>query len=342
MTFRTTALCAALVLAFSPLRALAWGSTGHTMINHLAAASLPSTLPAFVRSPHAVDEITELGPEEDRIKGAGQSWDDDNDPGHYLDIDDDGTIAGVVRLDALPKDMRTYGDDLEKASTDPYRMGYVPYSIMDGFERVRKDFAIWRVDDYETAHAPTPELRAAFASDRALREDLTLRDIGDWGHFVGDGCQPLHITIHFNGWGNYPDPHGYTKEHIHSFFESTFVNEYAKIGDVRAKMAPYVPLDPATLLSQEQIAAMVGSYLIGTSKAVDPLYALYAADDFQTGNQRAIDFTDAQLARGAVELRNLIAIAWEDSINADFGYPEVPVRDILSGKAAPGAPNQTM
>jgi hypothetical protein len=330
-----------IVASLVPVRALAWGATGHTMINRLAAEGLPASVPAFVRSASAVDEIATLGPEEDRIKGAGSSWDADNDPGHYLDIGDDGTVDGVVRLDALPKDMAAYDKALQSAGSDPYRVGYVPYNIMDGFERVRKDFAIWRVDAYMATHAATDEARAAFDSDRALREDLTLRDIGDWGHFVGDGSQPLHISIHYNGWGNYLDPKGYTKEHIHSFFESTFVDEYAKIGDVRAKMTPYAPLDPTTLLSQEQIATMVGAYLTGTSKAVDPLYALYAAQDFQTGNQRAIDFTDEQLARGAIMLRNLIAIAWEDSLNASFGYPEIPVRDILSGKVAPRSPGET-
>ena len=102
---------------------------------------------------------------------------------------------------------------------------------MDGFERVRQDFAIWRVDDYLATHATTQAARDGFAKDRALRELLTLRDIRVGGHFVGDGSQPLHITIHFNGWGNYPNPNNYTTEHIHSPFETAFVNKYAKIAD---------------------------------------------------------------------------------------------------------------
>jgi hypothetical protein len=330
----------ALITLF-PVNAFAWGETGHTMINRLAAEALPASMPAFVRSASAVDEIATLGPEEDRIKDAGTSWDSDNDPGHYLDIGDDGTVDGVVRLDALPKDMEAYARALESAGSDPYRTGYVPYTIMDGFERMRKDFAIWRIDDYMAVHATTDAARAAFAQDRTLREDLTLRDIGDWGHFVGDGSQPLHITIHFNGWGNYPDPNGYTENHIHSYFESDFVDKYAKIGDVRAMMKPYVPDLPEQLLTQAQIGTLVGAYLEGTSKAVDPLYALYAAQDFQNGDQRAIDFTDEQLARGASELRNLIALAWADSLNQTFGYPAVPVRDVLSGKVAPVSPSET-
>lgn len=336
-----TALAFALAVTLLPHAAFAWGYVGHTIISRLAAETLPENLPAFVRAPGAVAEIATLGPEEDRIKGAGRSWDDDNDPGHYLDIGDDGTIAGVVRLDALPRDMPAYEDALAKAGTNPYRMGFVPYTIMDGFERVRQDFAIWRVDDYLATHATTQAARDEFAKDRALREVLTLRDIGDWGHFVGDGSQPLHITVHFNGWGNYPNPNNYTAEHIHSPFETTFVNKYAKIADVRAAM-PMMKLNiPDHLLSQEEIGTLVGGYLLETSKQVEPLYKLWAAQAFQNGSQDAITFTDTQLARGASMLRQLIFLAWENSLYANFGYPEIPVRDILSGKVVPTSATQS-
>jgi hypothetical protein len=329
------ALALALVAALLPQTVFAWGYLGHTIINRLAVENLPENVPPFVRTPDAIAEIASLGPEEDRIKGAGSSWDEDNDPGHFLDVGDDGTVAGVVRLDALPRDMEAYTAVLAKAGTDPYKVGFVPYNIMDGFERVRQDFAIWRVDDYMALRAGTQTARDEFAKDRALREALTLRDIGDWGHFVGDGSQPLHITIHYNGWGSYPNPNNYTTEHIHSPFETTFVNKYAKIDNVRAAM-PMVKLAiPDHLLSQEEIATMVGSYLLETSKQVEPLYKLWGAQAFQNGSPEAIKFTDTQLARGASMLRQLIFLAYENSLYANYGYPEVPVRDILSGKVVP-------
>jgi hypothetical protein len=332
---RSIVLALALTTAMAPLAALAWGYNGHTIINRLAAENLPENVPAFVRTPDAIDEIATLGPEEDRIKGAGRSWDDDNDAGHFLDIGDDGTVAGVVRLDALPRDMQAYADALAKAGTNPYKVGYVPYTIMDGFERVRQDFAIWRVDDYLATHATTQSARDGFAKDRALRETLTLRDIGDWGHFVGDGSQPLHITIHYNGWGSYPNPNNFTTDHIHSPFETAFVNKYAKIEDVRAAM-PMVKLGiPDHLLTQEEIATLVGGYLLETSKRVEPLYKLWGAQAFANGSPEAIKFTDDQLARGASMLRQLIFLAYENSLYANFGYPEIPVRDVLSGKVVP-------
>lgn len=326
---------AVLVLAILPAQAFAWGSTGHTMVSRLAAHNLPASVPAFLRTPAAVEEIAALGPEEDRIKGAGSSWDRDNDEAHFLDLDDDGSIAGAVRLNALPSNMPAYAEALAKVQTTPYKQGYLPYAIADGYERVRKDFAYWRVDDYLASHATTVAARASFTAQRALRQDLTLRDIGDWGHFVADGSQPLHVSIHYNGWGDYPNPNNFTTKHIHSFFESAFVDRYSQIEDVQRLMKPYTPEMPSAALSQEQIAAVVGTYLEGTAAEVTPLYRLYSAGAFESGSSQAVRFTDAQLARGAEMFRDLVALAWEDSIDQSVGYPEIPVREVLTGKTVP-------
>src|SRR6202034_3625819 len=58
------------------------------------------------------------------------------------------------------------------------------------------------------------------------------------GHYVGDGSQPLHVTIQYNGWVG-PNPHGYTTEHqIHWQFEGPFVGANMHRPEVEAKMTP--------------------------------------------------------------------------------------------------------
>lgn len=329
-------IVAVLIAAAIPCNVLAWGTNGHRMINRLATQALPASLPAFVRTPEALYEIETLGGEEDRLKGAGESWDEDNDPGHFVDADDAQGIDGVVKLNALPDSMGAYAKALASVNKDPYREGYLPYSIMDGFERVRKDFAIWRVDDYMVAHAQTAAAKQEFARDKHLRETLTLRDIGDWGHFVGDGCQPLHVTYHFNGWGTGPNPNGFsTSHHMHAMFESDFVDAHVKLDDIRKHVAGYQEHRPAAALSQENVASLVGAYLAGSAEAVPHVYDLEKAGAFAAATPGAVDFTAAQLGRGASELRDLIALAYEDSVNEKVGYPEIPVKDILSGKVTP-------
>ena len=331
---RSLALLVLAAFAFAPLRVGAWGEKGHEIINDLAAANLPAELPAFTRTQAARRELRYLGPEMDRLKGSGRSWDADRDPGHYLDIDDNGKIAGVVSLAHLPASMPAYETALLAARTTPYRVGFLPYTIADGWEQLRTDFALWRVDRYEEQHATTKQSRARAAAHARLRATLTLRDIGVWGHFVADGSQPLHVTTHFNGWGSGPNPQHFPQlRGIHSQFESAFVDRYENEAAVQRDIPAYVALDPQHRISQARLLAIVGRYLRGTNAAVVPLYRIAAAGGFASGSAQARAFTAAQLARGATMLRNLIAYAWEDSLNEKVGYPAVSVRAVLAGRA---------
>ncbi len=331
---RTLALLLLGVFALAPLRVDAWGEKGHEIINDLAAANLPGGLPAFVRTAAARRELRYLGPEMDRLKGSGRSWDADRDPGHYLDIGDSGKIAGTISLAHLPASMPAYAAALLAARTTPYRVGYLPYSIADGWEEIRTDFALWRVDRYAAAHATTAAARARAAAHERLRATLTLRDIGVWGHFVADGSQPLHVTTHFNGWGSGPNPQHFPQlRGVHAQFESAFVDRYENEALVQRDIPAYVPLDPQHRISQRRLLATIGGYLRGSNAAVVPLYRIAAAGGFTNGSEQARVFTAAQLARGATMLRNLIAYAWEDSLNEKVGYPAVAVRKILAGRA---------
>jgi hypothetical protein len=306
-------VCCALVALAAPARA--WGGAGHTLVSRAAALGLPDTLPPFVRSPAAVDEIAALGPELDRSKDAGRSHDADRDPGHYADIGDDGKIAGVVDPRSLPVSREAYDTTLRAAGTDQYKMGFLPFSIVDGWQQVAKDFAIWRVDRVGEEKSTDASDRAWFADDRALRETLTLRDIGVWGHFVGDGSQPLHVSVHYNGWGDFPNPNGYTTATTtHAAFEGAFVREHATLEAVRAKMRPLA--ENAT-----PIAEAVGTYLEASASHVVPLYELEKHGDFANGTPAAVDFVDARLADGAAELRDLIVDAWDASATVKVGYP---------------------
>lgn len=318
-----TAIFVLAACAASTAYALAWGGKGHTIVSHVGAQMIAKQhqLPAFLTSPSAVFEIGYLGPEEDRLKGSGTAWDADNDPGHFLDVRDDGTIAGVVRLSDMPPSQEAYERALETANTDEYRQGYLPYSLLDGWEQLRMDFAYWRVDK-----GPV----------RALDQQLILRDIGMWSHFVGDASQPLHVTVHFNGWGHYPNPNRYTQSsRTHEFFESAFVdrvaNERAVERLVSAKSALPVP---SSLLSQATVMHEIERYLQQTANTVPQLYAIDKRGGFADASPEAVRFVDSRLAAGAQELRDLTLWAWEDSLNESVGHPSKPVREFLHSSAA--------
>lgn len=313
----------------STSRALAWGYTGHVLINRDAAAALPGELPAFVRDPTAIDVIAALGPELDRSKGAGKSHDADSDPGHYLDVGDDAAIAGGPLLAALPPTREAYDTALRAAGTDQYKMGFLPYAISDGWEQVVKDFAYWRYDDIGSRAAAAPADRDWFGADRNRRETLTIRDIGVWGHFVGDASQPLHVSVHYNGWGRFANPRGYSTDRtLHARFEGAFVREHVTAASVGAMMTPYRALDGS-------IESEVARYLSATNGRVAQLYDIELAHGFASGSPEAVAFATRCVADGASELRDLVVDAWRSSTTATVGYPEVRMQDVLSGSVVP-------
>ncbi len=201
-------LCCALL----PREAGAWGATGHRLIGEDAIKALPGEVPAFLRTDKVAADMGELAREPDRWKGAGATHDGTRDPGHFLDLDDFGRVNGGPLLMALPVTREDYESALRAAGTDSTKSGFLPYSIIDGFQQIAKDFALWRADVAGVKFAKDEAKRAWLDADRARREELIIRDIGTFAHYVGDGSQPLHVTVHYDGWGPYPNPNRFTEE----------------------------------------------------------------------------------------------------------------------------------
>jgi hypothetical protein len=179
--------------------------------------------------------------------------------------------------------------------------------------------------------ATSDAAKTYFANDRALREVLTIRDIGVWSHYVGDASQPLHVSVHFNGWGDYPNPNGYTTSHtLHSRFEGAFVRAHATEAAVIAAM-------PAPSLSSAPIADQIGAYLRRTAAAVPALYDIEKRGGFNDpASPEAIAFVDQRLADGAAELRDLITEAYAASDSTKVGYPNaVTPLEVESGLKMP-------
>jgi len=185
--------------------ALAWGATGHRMISRMAINSLPSEIPAFLRTSKSADMIGELGREPDRSKGTGDSHDHDLDPGHYVNLSDEFAAGGGLPLDALPETREDYDTALRRFGTNEYRVGFLPYSIIDGWQQLKKDFAYWRADVAgERAAIPKAD-RAWFTRDRRLRELVILR-LGLLEPFCCR-CQPAHACLcPLRHLGRFPQP----------------------------------------------------------------------------------------------------------------------------------------
>jgi hypothetical protein len=307
------AIAFALLALIATTPAWGWGSDGHKMINYLGAKYLPHDVPAFLRNPNALDVMEYLGPEPDRWRqhDAEPELAAEQAPDHFLNMEtaelaevpcavgtpdcgSDGKMFPKRRYDfirALAAAQPKYPD----VKLTPESVGMQPWEVEEIWEKLKVDLREYR------------QLVAA-NDDLAPIETAILYNAAWLGHYVGDGSQPLHTTIEYNGWIG-PNPNGYTTEHhIHSQFESVYVSANIKPSDV----APLVAAAQPVTIDDEWGQYM--DYLNHTHSLVEKVYQLDKQGGFtDAGTPDAKAFTDEQLAAGAIELRNLIYSAWVHS-----------------------------
>src|SRR5579863_4256680 len=205
----------ALALVGTP-GAMGWGNEGHTYINRVAAQKIPADMPRFLRRSLAVAEIAYLGPEPDRWRSPSEyALKNAQEADHFIDLE------RVDWLDPLPAGRYEFYRKLyeKRAATAdhaddylPERVGLQPYITMEVFGRLKAAFREYR--HLRETHQPTAPV-----------EHAIVFYAGWLGHYVADGSQPLHTTIHYNGWVG-PNPQGYTTLHgIHALFESTYMGQ---------------------------------------------------------------------------------------------------------------------
>jgi hypothetical protein len=285
--------------ACSPL-AHAWGNDGHRMINRLAASSLPADVPAFLRSETTLNEIEYLGPEPDRWRSPAEpELSSAQAPEHFIDLEP------ADALGPLPHKRFDFEAKVYAAGDRPDRIGLQPWQTIEVWERLKAAMRQYRT--LTANHENTAPVEAAIVFYAA------------WlGHYVGDGANPLHTTIQYNGWTG-PNPNGYTTEHkIHYEFESPFVSANIHSPDIAAKMTPVKAIDG------DMFDAYV-VYLRQTATYVEKVYQLEKAGGFAgEGSPESRGFAAERLAAGASMLRDMIYSAWIDSAQ--------PVPDPYAGK----------
>jgi hypothetical protein len=290
-------LCTAL---FYVPAAHAWGNEGHRMINRLAASTLPADAPAFLHSDTALSEIEYLGPEPDRWRSPAEpELVAVQAPEHFIDLEP------ADALGPLPHKRLDFESKVFAAGERPEKVGLQPWQTDEVWERLKAAMRQYRT-------------MAASHEDTKAVEQAIVFYAGWLGHYVGDGAQPLHTSIQYNGWQG-PNPNGYTTAHqIHWAFEGPFVGANIHAADIAAKMTP------AKAIDGDMFDGYV-AYLRQTATLVEKVYQLEKAGGFVgEGTPESRQFTAERLAAGASMLRDMIYSAWIDSA--------IPVNDPYAGK----------
>jgi hypothetical protein len=276
----------------------AWGEAGHLISNEAATLGLPHDMPVFFY--RAFPRLVWLGPEPDRIKGAGVSIEAFNFPNHFLDYE------FVAPLD-LPPDRYQYMALMESSGRTRFlhitnsEAGFLPWQIAELSDELTVQFRLWR------------NAMPGSSEQRAL-EDEIISTAGNLGHFVADAANPHHATINFNGWVE-PNPEGFATDcHVHDRFERDFVSQAMTTAEV-------VPLLSAPAMRTDYFQTALSCIRQSNSEVVT-LYRLDKRGAFDTMHGISPEgrtFAAARLAAGASLIRDIWWSAWRNSARKAVG-----------------------
>ncbi len=316
------------VLFAGAARLAAWDYPGHRMVNQLALAALPPDFPAFVRESANAERIAFLSSEPDRWRNApdlplrqsGGSWTD-----HFFDVEqlpdaglDPATLTSF-RFDfavqfaagrAAHADRFPSLDPAKNADHTREWPGFAPWAITEYFGRLRSAFSYLKVfEELGTSE----EISSARAN--------IVYVMGVMGHYIGDCSQPLHTTVHHNGWVG-PNPRAYsTWPGLHSWIDSGLIAKAGlHTGQLVARIHPAQPISLALRAdTRDPMFVAVMDYLLAQNRLVEPLYQLEKAGRFSHEKDEPVQpeglaFVEGQLLVGGQQLANIWLTAWQQAV----------------------------
>lgn len=284
-----------------------WGPQGHEISGRAAAMKLPAEMPAFFRQ--AADHLAYLNPEPDRWRDRGESnidraMDTAYAPDHFLDLElvPESAMKAVNRYD--------FTAEMIKAGQKPTTAGFVPFRILELFQTIRVEFRLWRAE--------------ADPNRKKWIEDRIINDAGILGHYVSDVANPLHTTIHYNGWSG-ANPNGYTvfarERGIHFRFEEEYVAAQVRLNDVLSAVT-----QNARVISNPR--EEIWNYIKSSNTQVEQLYILDKKEAFSAAGTSPDHkkFVVERLAAGTGMLRDIWWTAWVTSDPVLYPPPAAPAR----------------
>ena len=304
----------------------AWDYDGHHAINELALASLPKDFGGFELTPALKGRIEYLAGEPDRWRNVSDlPLKNVNGPDHYIDMED--LKLYDLTPETLPMMRYDFAADIAKArAAHPDRFppidpdkdsdhtreldGFLPWAITENYEKLKSDFRSLKAF---RQYGGTPEEIANAQAD-------CIYVMGVMGHYVGDGAQPLHTTVHYNGWVG-DNPKHYTTGPV-TGVQGTFIHAWIDGGYFRATGGIKVDaligkIQPAARIANaEQPDGMFKAavnYLVEQNKFVEPLYEMEKNGQLTGAAGKGMDgrpFLEGQLVKAGQMLGNIWLTAW--------------------------------
>lgn len=261
-----------IVLILLPLTCIfGWGAEGHRLISNKAMTLLPDEMSSFTQWQEYIT-VHSVDPDLRREHDKSEA------PRHYIDIDYYPEFNNGKMIEDKSKLVAEYGDSVVT------KMGLLPWATLDTYKKLVQAFK---------------------DGDR----DKALIYASDLGHYVGDGHQPMHTIVNYNGQLT-------NQKGIHGRYETVMVDSnLSEINsDFRAEKALYIN-DPLKFIF---------NYITDANSVVNLLfdadtYSFKKADSHEDNEYYRLMWfklkyiTETQIENASRDFASLLYSAWVDA-----------------------------
>ena len=258
----------------------AWWGGGHDILTQAAVKTLPEEMPEFFRAAEKMIAHCVYDPDISKERGTPHARQAEYGE-HYIDVE-------LLKEHPIPEGREAHIQLCAELGLAPRAVGTLPYALAEWTERLAVAFAEYRK-----------------WPDNPMIQNKCFLYAGFLAHYAQDMCQPLHLTIHFNGIVQEDG----TRLHagIHEKVDSAI--EMLKLNPAELATAQHVEA------AGELMPAIVEQIKAG-HKLVDSVYAL--AEDWQdlkNPTPALVNFTNDRARESVRWTASLYLTAWKLSEN---------------------------
>ena len=275
------------ILLFSVLLttpAWAWWGGGHDILTQASVKALPEDMPEFFRSAEKMIAHCVYDPDISKDRGTPHARQSEYGE-HYIDVE-------LLKEHPIPEGREAHIKLCAELGLAPRAVGTLPYALAEWTERLALAFAEYRK-----------------WPDNPMIQNKCFLYAGFLSHYAQDMCQPLHLTIHFDGIVQ--EDGSKLHKGIHEKVDSA---------------VEILKLDPTELAKAQQVEA-VGDLMPAIVKQikagyglVDSVYALVEDwQDLKNPTPALVDFTNDRARESVRWTASLYLTAWE--LSEDIKLP---------------------
>lgn len=256
--------------------AWAWWGGGHDILTQASVKTLPEEMPEFFRSAGKMIAHCAYDPDISKSRDTPHARAAEYGE-HYFDLE-------LIKENPVPADRDTFIAFCAEMELKPSKVGFLPYAVAEWTERLTVAFAEYRK-----------------WPDNPMIQYKCYVYAGFLAHYAQDMCQPLHLTVHFDG-----------------IVQKDGTKLHAGIHEKVDASIEMLKLDPAELAKGQQVKPVgdlmpvIVQQIKAEHSLVDRVYEL--VDDYQdlkNPSPALLDFTKDRSREAVRWTASLYLTAWE-------------------------------